>query len=103
MTVFIAVFAFVGFYSMTGAINVSGLSKELMIVGSVGTFMAIVLFLISFMGLQISTSFVSSKVVEVLSPLPLSSRDVSNIIFLCFLRIFDIPLLTAIVTPLIAY
>jgi hypothetical protein len=103
MTVFIAAFAFAGFYSMTGATSVPGLSKGLTMVGSIAAFMAIVLFLISFMGLQVSTSFVSSKVVEILSPLPLSSRDVSNIVLLCFLRIFDIPLLTAVVAPLIAY
>jgi len=103
MTVFIAVFAFAGFFSTTGAINVPGLSKELTMVGTIATFMALVLFLMSFMGIQVSTSFVSSKVVAVLSPLPLSRRDVSNIVFLCFLRIFDIPLLTAAVAPLIAY
>ena len=103
MTVFIAAFAFAGFYSMAGATGVQGLPKELTIVSGVATFMAIVLFFMSFMGLQVSTSFVSSKVVEVLSPLPLSSRDVSNIVFLCFLRIFDIPLLTAVIAPLIAY
>ncbi len=103
MTLFIAVSAFSGFYSMTGEAGGSGLPRELVMVGSVAVFMAIVLFLMSFMGLQVSTSFISSKVVEILSPLPLSSSDVSNIVFLCFLRIFDIPLLTAIVAPLIAY
>jgi hypothetical protein len=103
MTLFIVVSAFAGFFSVTEKTSVPGLSEELMMVGNVATFMAVVLFLISFMGLQVSTSFVSSKVVEILSPLPLSSGDVSNIVFLCFLRIFDVPLLAAIVAPLIAY
>jgi len=75
----------------------------LTVVGSVSAFLAVVLFLIIFMGLQVSTSFVSSKVVEILSPLPLSKRDISNIVFLCFIRIFDIPLITAITVFLAAY
>jgi hypothetical protein len=103
MTLFIVASAFAGFFSVTEKTSVAGLSEELMMVGNVATFMAVVLFLISFMGLQVSTSFVSSKVVEILSPLPLSSSDVSNIVLLCFLRIFDIPLIAAVVAPLIAY
>lgn len=102
-TVFIGVFGSIVFLPVMVNVPVSGASKELTLVGSVSAFLAVVLFLIVFMGLQVSTAFVSSKVVEILSPLPLSKRDISNIIFLCFTRIFDIPLVAAIVVFLAAY
>jgi hypothetical protein len=55
------------------------------------------------MGLQVSTSFVSSKAIDVLNPLPLSKKDVSNIVFLCFIRIFDLPLTAAVGVFLVVY
>ncbi len=102
-TVFIGVFGFIVFIPMTANAPVPSASRELTLVGSVSAFLAVVLFLIVFMGLQVSTAFVSSKVVEILSPLPLSKRDISNIVFLCFTRIFDIPLIAAIVVFIVAY
>ena len=59
-------------------------------------FLIVILFLIVVMGLQVSTSFVSSKVAEILTTQALSRRETSNIMLLSLLRIFDIPLLTAI-------
>jgi predicted permease len=103
-TLFVVVFALIVFYPLTAPQNPSGPSKELAVTGSISAFLAVVLFLISFMGLQASTAFVSSKIVDVLSPLSLSKREVSNIVFLCFIRIFDIPLIAASVTiPLVFY
>jgi len=69
---------------------------ELVVVGGVAAFLAILLFLIAFMGLQVATSFVSSKIAEVLSTLPLSRRDISKAVFLSFIRIFDMPLIVAL-------
>jgi hypothetical protein len=101
-TVFIGVFGPIVFIPLT-VVSSSAAPKELTIVGSVAAFLAVVLFLIAFMGLQVSTSFVSSKVVDILGPLPLSKRDISRIIFMCFIRIFDIPLIVAPVVFLAAY
>jgi hypothetical protein len=101
-TLFIGVFGFIVFLPLTVASS-SAAPRELTIVGSVAAFMAVVLFLIAFMGLQVSTAFVSSKVVDILSPLPLSRRDLSRIIFMCFIRMFDIPLIAAPVVFLAAY
>ena len=92
-TVFIGVFGYTVFLPLTVA---SGFPRELAIVGSVSAFLAVVLFLIAFMGLQVSTSFVSSKTIDILNPLPLSKKDISNIVFLCFIRIFDLPLTAAV-------
>lgn len=102
-TVFIGIFGSIVFLPLTLNLPISGPSRELTLVGSVSAFLAVVLFLIIFMGLQVSTAFVSSKVVEILSPLPLSKRDISNIVFLCFIRIFDIPLVAAVAVFLAAY
>jgi hypothetical protein len=101
-TVFIGVFGSIVFLPLT-VVSSSAAPKELTIVGSVAAFLAVVLFLIAFMGLQVSTSFVSSKVVDILGPLPLSKQDISRIIFMCFIRIFDIPLIVAPVVFLAAY
>lgn len=87
---------------VTGEIGPT-IPREAAIPGGVSAFLAVVLFLIAFMGLQVSTSFVSSKIVDVLSPLPLTKRDISRIVFLCFIRIFDIPLVAAAAVFLTVY
>ena len=104
-TFFIAVFGFTVFLPMTSFVHSSmpPPPKDVVIVGSVSAFLAVVLFLIVFMGLQVSTAFVSSKISDVLGALPLSKREVSNIIFVCFLRMFDIPLITGVAVFLTAY
>jgi hypothetical protein len=94
-TVFIAVFAGVVFLPLMIRGVGPAIPRDIAVQGGVSAFLAVVLFLIVFMGLQMSTSFVSSKVVDVLSPLPLSKQDISRIVFLCFIRIFDIPLVAA--------
>lgn len=100
---FIGVFAVIVFLPLTMNYANINLSRETAVLGSVSAFLAVVLFLIVFMGLQMSTSFVSSKIVEVLSPLPLSRQDVSTVVFLCFVRIFDVPLVAAAVVFLAVY
>jgi hypothetical protein len=102
-TVFIAIFAAVVFLPLTISGVGQPLPREIAVQGGVAAFLAVVLFLIVFMGLQMSTSFVSSKIVDVLSPLPLSKKDISRIIFLCFIRIFDIPLVAAVIIFLSVY
>ena len=94
-TVFLGIFAVTVFLPVLFSEMGPPIPKEVAIPGGVSAFLTVVLFLIVFMGLQMSTSFVSSKIVDVLSPLPLSKRDISRIVFLCFVRIFDIPLVAA--------
>ncbi len=69
----------------------------------VSTMLSIILFMIVFMGLQVATSFVSSRVAEFLVPLSISNRDVSKILLMCFIRIFDIPLIVAALILPVAY
>jgi hypothetical protein len=102
-TVFITIFALVVFLPLIIGELGPAVPAEAAVQGGVSAFLAVVLFLIVFMGLQISTSFVSSKIVDVLSPFPLSKRDISRIVFLCFIRIFDIPLIAAAVVFLAVY
>ncbi|MCJ7767076.1 hypothetical protein MUP79_01615 [Candidatus Bathyarchaeota archaeon] len=102
-TIFICAFGFVMFIPQLGQTVFLGTSKEFTIIASVSTFLAAVLFFIVFMGLQVATSLVSSKIADTLSPLPLSKKEVSNVIFLCLIRIFDLPLLAALVVLPTAY
>ena len=102
-TLFIGVFGFVVFAPMMGISAPVSKPKEIMIAGAITAFLASVLFLIVVLGLQVSTSFISSKISDVLSPLPLSKQDVSKIVFLCFIRIFDIPLIAGAVVLLTVY
>src|SRR5208337_1435843 len=104
-TVFIAIFGFTVFLPMTGFIASSTPSapRDVTIIGSVTAYLAVVLFLIIFMGLQVSTGFVSSKMSDVLGAFPLTKQDISSILFVCFLRMFDIPLIAAAAVLLSAY
>jgi len=102
-TMFIAVFAFIVFLPVIMGDSGSTMSLEIALPGSVSAFLTVVLFLIIFMGLQVSTSFVSTKIVDFLSPLPLSRSEISRIVFLCFVRIFDIPLISAGIVFLVVY
>jgi predicted permease len=102
-TIFICAFGFVMFIPQLGQTVFQGTSKEFAVVASVSTFLAAVLFFIVFMGLQVATSLVSSKIADSLSPLPLSKKEVSNVIFLCLIRIFDLPLLAALIVLPMAY
>ena len=104
-TFFIAIFGFTVFLPMTNLVHPSPAppSRDIVLMGSVSAFLAVVMFLIVFMGLQVSTAFVSSKIADTLGAMPLSKNEVSNIIFLCFLRMFDIPLVTGVAVFLAAY
>lgn len=102
-TLFIAMFAFIVFLPVVIGTGGPPMPLEKALPGGVSAFLTVVLFLIVFMGLQVSTSFVSSKIVDVLSPLPLSKNEISQVIFLCFIRIFDIPLVAAGVVFLAVY
>jgi hypothetical protein len=104
-TLFIAIFGFTVFLPMTGFMvsSTPPPPRDVTMIGSVTAFLAVVLFLIVFMGLQVSTGFVSSKMSDVLGAFPLSRQEISSILFLCFLRMFDIPLIAAAVVFLSAY
>lgn len=102
-TIFVASFAFILFVFPMSETGSGNASRELTVAVSVSTFLASIMFLMIFMGLQVATSFVSSEIADVLSPLPLSRQDISNIIFICFIRIFDLPLITAIIGLISAY
>jgi hypothetical protein len=96
----IGVFGFAVFLPITGSVHPLGLTKELALAGSISAFLASVLFLVVFMGLQVSTSVVSSRVADVLIALPISRSDISKILLICLVRIFDIPFVAAIVVLL---
>ncbi len=102
-SLFIGIFVIMVLFPLTVNLGSSAPPRELAIVGSVSAYLAIVLFLIIIMGLQVSTALISSKISEILNPLPVTKQDISKIIFLCFVRIFDIPLLTAIIAFPLAY
>lgn len=103
MSVFIAVFGIMVFFPFGLRSSNLQVSEEMTVVGTVSAFLAVLMFLIVIMGLQVSTSFFSSKAVDFLSTLPLSKRDVSTVALLCFLRIFDLPLLLAVAGFPVAY
>lgn len=84
------------FFLPMGNIHSTNISNELRIAGAISAFLAAVLFIIFFMGLQVSTSLVSSRIPEILGPLPLPKKDISRILLLCLARTFDLPLLVAL-------
>jgi predicted permease len=93
--VFLGAFTF-----FSGALDVD---RELVAVYGVSTMLSTIMFMIVFMGLQVATSFVSSRVADLLIPLPITKRDVSKTILMCFIRIFDIPLIAATLTVPVSY
>jgi predicted permease len=93
---------FMGVFTFSSGILLE-MDRELAAVCGVSSMLSIVLFIMVFMGLQVATSFVSSRVAEFLTPLPVSSRDVSKILLACFVRIFDIPLIAALLIVPLAY
>jgi predicted permease len=99
MTFYIAFYGI--FLLLSGA--TPDINKELTVVASISAILGVVLFMITFMGLQMVTSFVSSKVGDALIVLPISKKDVSKILLICFIRIFDIPLITTALVIPIAY
>jgi len=102
--IFLGAFGFMISLSIMTPTTPSYSSRELLIAGGVSAYLAIVLFLITIMGLQVSTTLISSKIAETLSAYPLTKNDVSKAILLCFLRIFDVPLITALIMlPLVYY
>lgn len=80
-----------------------GVERETASIYSVSTMLSMVLFTIAFMGIQVTTSFVSSRIADLLIAFPVSRRDVSKIILMCFIRIFDIPLIAAAIIIPISY
>lgn len=102
-TILIVFLGFSILMPLTMRISPESLPREIALVGGASTFLASVMFLLAFMGLQVATSLVSSKIADTLSPLPLTKRDLSKVIFICFARIFDIPLVAAVVVLLGAY
>ena len=65
-TGFIAVFAFIVFLPVIMGDIGPTMPLEIALPGSVSAFLTVVLFLIVFMGLQVSTSFVSTRIVDFL-------------------------------------
>jgi predicted permease len=99
MTFFIC---FTGAFTFLSGV-LSGIDKSLAVICGVSTVLSIVLLMIVFMGLQITTAFVSSRISEILIPIPISRKDVSKILLMCFVRMFDIPLVTATLAIPIVY
>lgn len=97
MSVFIAIFGLMMFFAARSDSSYLGISQELATAGAVSAFLGVLLFLIVIMGLQVATSFFSSKITDIIAPLALSRLDISIIDFLCFMRIFDLPLVIALI------
>jgi len=72
------------------------LQEELAVVGCFSVYMLSLFFLLVMLGLQATTSLIATKAFEILGSFPISRRDVSKIALLSFLRIFDIPLIVAL-------
>ena len=79
------------------------LAEELAVVGCVSTYLAYLLFLFVMLGLQATTSLMATRAFEILSSLPISRRDLSKIALLSFFRIFDIPLIVALLAFPLAF
>lgn len=101
-TIFVGVFAVTTFVPIRFG-SFQGQPLEAVFAGGISAYLSIVLSLVTIMGLQVSTSFVSARVLDVLSPLPLSRKEISSVLFLCFVRIFDIPLASSVVILVIMY
>jgi len=97
--------AFMALSDAFAARYVAGNSTEpsFAVVGSVSVYLAVVLFFLVFMGLQMTTTFVSAKIIETLNPLPLTRKDLSDIGLLTFVRIFDAPMVVALIVFPIGY
>lgn len=92
-----SVFTLMGSYSFASTYIPARLPPyDVTVLSYMSLFLMVILFLIVVMGLQVSTSLVSSRVAEILTPLALPRKDTSTIMLLSLLRIFDVPLLTAI-------
>ncbi len=72
------------------------LQEELAVVGCVSVYLLSLFFLLVMLGLQATTLLIATKAFEILGSFPISRRDVSKIALLSFLRIFDIPLIVAL-------
>jgi predicted permease len=93
---------FIGVFIMFAGPTIE-VEREMASIYSVSTILGMVLFIIAFMGIQVATSFVSSRIADLLIAFPVSRRDVSKIILMCFIRIFDIPLIASTVIIPLAY
>ncbi|MCS7113965.1 MAG: hypothetical protein RMJ15_09720 [Nitrososphaerota archaeon] len=103
ITVFIAVLGIMplGYWSIFA--RDLKLPEEIAIAGSVSVYLASLLFLLIILGLQVTTSLMSTKAFEVLSTLPLSRKEVSRIALLSYLRTFDIPLAAGLIIFPVAF
>ncbi|MEM1546597.1 MAG: hypothetical protein QXP91_09075 [Candidatus Methanomethylicia archaeon] len=99
-SIFIAGFAIATVFLLSKQVNISNI--ELTVVSIISVYLAVILFFIVFMGLQMTTSFISTKTIEILKSFPLDRKDISLIMFFTFIKIFDVPLITALlVFPLV--
>lgn len=71
--------------------------QEMAAVSSITVYLVSLLCLLIMLGLQVSTSLMSTKAFEVLAALPVSRKKVSRIALFAFIRTFDIPLATALI------
>lgn len=101
-TIFIVVFGLSVFIHSIAGYG-AGASREFAMIGGATAFFAALLFLMAIMGLQVTTSLISSRILDVLGHLPLSRNEISRIALITFIRIFDIPLFVALVAFPIIY
>lgn len=97
ITFFVAVLAFMPLGYWSYFVVGLKLSEEFAIVGCVSVFLASLFFLLVMLGLQVTTSLIATRSFEILGTLPITREDASKIALLSFLRIYDIPLIAALI------
>ena len=105
MTFFLIISAIMIFSTMATqqSSQFTKIAFEEVAIGAMSVYAGLILFLLVIMGLQVTTSFVSTRTSELLHALPLTKRDISLISLITYLRIFDIPLVVGIVVPPFIY
>lgn len=103
ITIFVAILGIMplGYWSIF--VRDLNLPEEFAIASSVSVYLASLLFLLIMLGLQVTTSLMSTKAFEVLGALPVSRKEVSRIALLSFLRTFDIPMAAGLIIFPVAF
>lgn len=103
ITIFIAVLGIMPLGYWAIFVRDLNLPEEFTIASSVTVYLASLLFLLAILGLQVTTSLMSTKAFEVLGTLPISRKDVSKIALLSFIRTFDIPMVAGLIIFPVAF
>lgn len=97
VTIFVAILAVLPFGYWLYFVKGLKLAEELAIASFVSIFLSSLFFLLIMLGLQATTSLVATRAFEVLGSLPIPRDDISKVALLSFIRIFDVPLVAALI------